>query len=94
MALVTGGETTRTTTCTDAETRSYFCPAIVPTHSTRCDVTPSASLRSGDTPCIAPCDGSTALLIQCAIQRGTEIGKGLGGDDALTAHRVKGVEAD
>lgn len=46
------------------------------------------------TPRIGPRDGSTAPLIQGAMQRGMEIGKGLGGDDALTAHPEKGVEAD
>lgn len=85
---------TRTTTCTDTETRSYFCPAIVPTHSTRCDATPSASHCSGDTPCIAPHGGSTMPLVQGAMERGTEIGKGLGDDDTLTAHRAKEMEID
>lgn len=70
---LTGGEARATT---DAETRSYFRPAITPTHLTRCDA-PFASSRIPVwyAPLLPPRDGSTAACVWSTMQQCTKIGE-------------------
>lgn len=57
---------------TDAEMRSYFCLAIVSTHSTRRDATPSASHCSSDTLLLRRAMAAPGTCTRCDATRNWE----------------------